>query len=213
MNLYCQQNKLKANVFKMTKLQKQIMGISEKAFEIPPMYQNDEEVYASFNEFISRLEEVKLTDRLRNILQNINIYNTAKIYINARYYTNVSTYVYGGWGVIESAIERYLCNTIAGKGQSKVKKIENAKKDNKFMSVKELDSIVAEYEPDYFNAPYIDDDDNAVKAFGGQGVLGYFNKMSELLADVSLYTIDYNSDDSLIENKESALRIKNSWMI
>ena len=52
MNLYCQQNKLKANVFKMTKLQKQIMGISEKAFEIPPMYQNDEEVYASFNEFI-----------------------------------------------------------------------------------------------------------------------------------------------------------------
>ena len=37
-----------------------------------------------------------------------------------------------------------------------------------------------------------------VKAFGGQGVLGYFNKMSELLADVSLYTIDYNSDDSLI---------------
>lgn len=46
-------------------------------------------------------------------------------------------------GVIESAIERYLCNTIAGKGQSKVKKIENAKKDNKFMSVKELDSIVA----------------------------------------------------------------------
>ena len=208
MNMYCQQNKLKANVFKMTKLQKQIMGISEKAFEIPPMYQNDEEVYASFNEFISRLEEVKLTDRLRNILQNINIYNTAKIYINARYYTNVSTYVYGGWGVIESAIERYLCNTIAGKGQSKVKKIENAKKDNKFMSVKELDSIVAEYEPDYFNAPYIDDDDNAVKAFGGQGVLGYFNKMSELLADVSLYTIDYNSDDSLIENKESALRIK-----
>ena len=208
MNLYCQQNKLKANVFKMTKLQKQIMGISEKAFEIPPMYQNDEEVYASFNEFISRLEEVKLTDRLRNILQNINIYNTAKIYINARYYTNVSSYVYGGWGVIDSAIERYLYNTIAGKGQSKVKKIENAKKDNKFMSVKELDSIVAEYEPDYFNAPYIDDDDNAVKAFGGQGVLGYFNKMSELLADVSLYTIDYNSDDSLIENKESALRIK-----
>ena len=161
MNLYCQQNKFKANIFKMMKLQKQIMGISEKVFEIPPMYQNDEEVYASFNEFISRLEEVKLTDRLRNILQNINIYNTA-----------------------------------------------NAKKDNKFMSVKELDSIVAEYEPDYFNAPYIDDDDNAVKAFGGQGVLGYFNKMSELLADVSLYTIDYNSDDSLIENKESALRIK-----
>ena len=39
-------------------------------------------------------------------------------------------------------------------------------------------------------------------------MLGYFNKMSELLADVSLYTIDYNSDDSLIENKESALRIK-----
>lgn len=184
------------------------MGISEKAFEIPPMYQNDEEVYASFNEFISRLEEVKLTDRLINILQNINIYNTAKIYINARYYTNVSSYVYGGWGAIDSAIERYLYNTIAGKGQSKVKKIENAKKDNKFMSVKELDSIVAEYEPDYFNAPYIDDDDNAVKAFGGQGVLGYFNKMSELLADVSLYTIDYNSDDSLIENKESALRIK-----
>lgn len=208
MNLYCQQNKFKANIFKMMKIQKQIMGISEKAFEIPPMYQNDEEVYASFNEFISRLEEVKLTDRLRNILQNSNIYDTAKIYINARYYTNVSSYVYGGWGVIDSAIERYLYNTIAGKGQSKVKKIENAKKDNKFMSVKELDSIVAEYEPDYFNAPYIDDDDNAVKAFGGQGVLGYFNKMSELLADVSLYTIDYNSDDSLIENKESALRIK-----
>ena len=120
----------------------------------------------------------------------------------------MSSYVYGGCGVIDSAIERYLYNTIAGKGQIKVKKIENAKKDNKFMSVKELDSIVAEYEPDYFNAPYFDDDDNAVKAFGGQGVLGYFNKMSELLADVSLYTIDYNSDDSLIENKESALRIK-----
>lgn len=208
MNLYCQQNKLKANVFKMTKLQKQIMGISEKAFEIPPMYQNDEEVYATFNGFISRLEEVKLTDRLGNVLQNSNIYDTAKIYINARCYTNVSSYVYGGWGVIESAIERYWYNTIAGKGQSKAKKIEKAKKDNKFMSVKELDSIVAEYEPDYFNAPYIDDDDNAVKAFGGQGVLGYFNKMSELLAAVSLYTIDYNSDDSLIENKESALRIK-----
>ena len=50
------------------------MGISEKAFEIPPMYQNDEEVYASFNEFISRLEEVKLTDRLRNIFAEHLIY-------------------------------------------------------------------------------------------------------------------------------------------
>lgn len=207
MNLYCQQNKLKANVFKMTKLQKQIMGISEKAFEIPPMYQNDEEVYAAFNGFISRLEEVKLIDRLGNVLQNSNIYDTAKIYINARYYTNVSTYVYGGWGVIESAIERYLCNTIAGKGQSKVKKIENAKKDNKFMSVKELDSIVAEYEPDYFNASNMDDD-NSGRAFSGHGVLGYFNKMSKLLANMSLHTITYDSGDSLIENKETALNIK-----
>lgn len=207
MNLYCQQNKLKANVFKMTKLQKQIMGISEKAFEIPPMYQNDEEVYAAFNGFISRLEEVKMTDRLGNVLQNSNIYDTAKIYINARCYTNVSSYVYGGWGVIESAIERYWYNTIAGKGQSKAKKIEKAKKDNKFMSVKELDSIVSEYEPDYFNASNMDDD-NSGRAFSGHGVLGYFNKMSKLLANMSLHTITYDSGDSLIENKETALNIK-----
>ena len=207
MNLYCQQNKLKANVFKMTKLQKQIMGISEKAFEIPSMYQNDEEVYAAFNGFISRLEEVKLIDRLGNILQNSNIYDTAKIYINARYYTNVSSYVYGGWGVIESAIERYWYNTIAGKGQSKAKKIEKAKKDNKFMSVKELDSIVSDYDPDYFNASNMDDD-NSGRAFSGHGVLGYFNKMSKLLANMSLHTITYDSGDSLIENKETALNIK-----
>lgn len=207
MNLYCQQNKLKANVFKMTKLQKQIMGISEKAFEIPSMYQNDEEVYAAFNGFISRLEEVKLIDRLGNILQNSNIYDTAKIYINARYYTNVSSYVYGGWGVIESAIERYWYNTIAGKCQSKAKKIEKAKKDNKFMSVKELDSIVSDYEPDYFNASNMDDD-NSGRAFSGHGVLGYFNKMSKLLANMSLHTITYDSGDSLIENKETALNIK-----
>ncbi len=207
MNLYCQQNKLKANVFKMTKLQKQIMGISEKAFEIPPMYQNDEEVYAAFNGFISRLEEVKLIDRLGNVLQDSNIYDTAKIYINARCYTNVSGYVYGGWGVIESAIERYWYNTIAGKGQSKAKKIEKAKKDNKFMSVKELDSIVSDYEPDYFNASNMDDD-NSGRAFSGHGVLGYFNKMSKLLANMSLNTITYDSGDSLIENKETALNIK-----
>lgn len=207
MNLYCQQNKLKANVFKMAKLQKQIMGISEKAFEIPLMYQNDEEVYAAFNGFISRLEEVKLIDRLGNVLQNSNIYDTAKIYINARCYTNVSSYVYGGWGVIESAIERYWYNTIAGKGQSKVKKIEKAKKDNKFMSVKELDSIVSDYEPDYFNASNMDDD-NSGRAFSGHGVLGYFNKMSKLLANMSLHTITYDSGDSLIENKETALNIK-----
>lgn len=207
MNLYCQQNKLKANVFKMTKLQKQIMGISEKAFEIPPMYQNDEEVYAAFNGFISRLEEVKLIDRLGNVLQNSNIYDTAKIYINARCYTNVSSYVYGGWGVIESAIERYWYNTIAGKGQSKAKKIEKAKKDNKFMSVKELDSVVSDYEPDYFNASNMDDD-NSGRAFSGHGVLGYFNKMSKLLANMSLHTITYDSGDSLIENKETALNIK-----
>lgn len=207
MNLYCQQNKLKANVFKMTKLQKQIMGISEKAFEIPPMYQNDEEVYAAFNGFISRLEEVKLIDRLGNVLQDSNIYDTAKIYINARCYTNVSSYVYGGWGVIESAIERYWYNTIAGKGQSKAKKIEKAKKDNKFMSVKELDSIVSDYEPDYFNASNMDDD-NSGRAFSGHGVLGYFNKMSKLLANMSLNTITYDSGDSLIENKETALNIK-----
>lgn len=207
MNLYCQQNKLKANVFKMAKLQKQIMGISEKAFEIPPMYQNDEEVYAAFNGFISRLEEVKLIDRLGNVLQNSNIYDTAKIYINARCYTNVSSYVYGGWGVIELAIERYWYNTIAGKGQSKAKKIEKAKKDNKFMSVKELDSIVSDYEPDYFNASNMDDD-NSGRAFSGHGVLGYFNKMSKLLANMSLHTITYDSGDSLIENKETALNIK-----
>lgn len=207
MNLYCQQNKLKANVFKMTKLQKQIMGISEKAFEIPPTYQNDEEVYAAFNGFISRLEEVKLIDRLGNVLQDSNIYDTAKIYINARCYTNVSSYVYGGWGVIESAIERYWYNTIAGKGQSKAKKIEKAKKDNKFMSVKELDSIVSDYEPDYFNASNMDDD-NSGRAFSGHGVLGYFNKMSKLLANMSLHTITYDSGDSLIENKETALNIK-----
>ena len=207
MNLYCQQNKLKANVFKMAKLQKQIMGISEKAFEIPPMYQNDEEVYAAFNGFISRLEEVKLIDRLGNVLQNSNIYDTAKIYINARCYTNVSSYVYGGWGVIESAIERYWYNTIAGKGQSKAKKIEKAKKDNKFMSVKELDSIVSDYESDYFNASNMDDD-NSGRAFSGHGVLGYFNKMSKLLANMSLHTITYDSGDSLIENKETALNIK-----
>lgn len=115
--------------------------------------------------------------------------------------------MYGGWGVIESAIERYWYNTIAGKGQSKAKKIEKAKKDNKFMSVKELDSIVSDYEPDYFNASNMDDD-NSGRAFSGHGVLGYFNKMSKLLANMSLHTITYDSGDSLIENKETALNIK-----
>lgn len=119
----------------------------------------------------------------------------------------MSSYVYGGWGVIESAIERYWYNTIAGKGQSKAKKIEKAKKDNKFMSVKELDSIVSDYEPDYFNASNMDDD-NSGRAFSGHGVLGYFNKMSKLLANMSLHTITYDSGDSLIENKETALNIK-----
>ena len=109
--------------------------------------------------------------------------------------------------MIESAIERYWYNTIAGKGQSKAKKIEKAKKDNKFMSVKELDSIVSDYEPDYFNASNMDDD-NSGRAFSGHGVLGYFNKMSKLLANMSLHTITYDSGDSLIENKETALNIK-----
>ena len=75
------------------------------------------------------------------------------------------------------------------------------------MSVKELDSIVAEYEPDYFNASNMDDD-NSGRAFSGHGVLGYFNKMSKLLANMSLHTITYDSGDSLIENKETALNIK-----
>ena len=75
------------------------------------------------------------------------------------------------------------------------------------MSVKELDSIVSDYEPDYFNASNMDDD-NSGRAFSGHGVLGYFNKMSKLLANMSLHTITYDSGDSLIENKETALNIK-----
>ena len=52
------------------------------------------------------------------------------------------------------------------------------------------------------------DDDNSGRAFSGHGVLGYFNKMSKLLANMSLHTITYDSGDSLIENKETALNIK-----
>ena len=70
----------------MRKLHKQILAKAESSFEIPLMYENDEEVYKTVNAFISNVNSKDIFARLKLLGESVGEYDLSRIYISGKYY-------------------------------------------------------------------------------------------------------------------------------
>ena len=142
MNLFCQQRKVSRARYRMRTLHKQILCESQSAFEIPRMYENDEEVYASINEFTQNLKDKDILGRLQALGSNVSEYDLGRVYINAKNFSQISQFISGRWNLIEQ------CQIEAFSRKSKKKdenKLQKAIKKVKQYSLQELLELINDY--------------------------------------------------------------------
>lgn len=195
MNLYCQQTKSNINLFRMRKLHKQILAKSESSFEIPLMYENDEEVYKSVNAFISNVNSKDIFARLKILGESVGEYDLSRIYISGKYYESLSICISGKWDVIKNCLTEFYKENIPGKGKTKDEKVRKAVSSDNFKSLKGIDDLVSMYGQE-------SNKDNKII------------KSSKYIADIvdivsePISCLEYNSGVNLIEDEKKSTEIK-----
>lgn len=192
MNLYCQQTKENKNLYRMKKLQKQILSITMSTFEIPSKFANDKDVYDTINKFIYNLNAKNIFGRLSRIGRELEGYDLSRIYITQKSYEDVSQYVYGNWNVIDSCIAKYYEEHITGNAKSKEAKIKTAIKNDKFKSINDINTLIVKY----------NNKDN------NKDVKEYIEQINNIVITDELQNLEYNPEISLIESEDSATQIK-----
>lgn len=192
MNLYCQQRKEPIAMYRMKKLHKQILCKSESAFEIPHMYENDEEVYCSINSFISMLRERSVINRLIDIGENIPSYDLSKIYIKTKIVSNVSMYISHQWNLIELCQRRALDKKYKGNEN----KINDELKKITYYSIQDLINLVNQY--------YVELDNCQLE----HEVVDYIYQIADTAQLLELKEFEVNSHTSLLSDEETATEIK-----
>ena len=197
MNLYCQQTK-KKNLFKMNRLNKQILSESGSLFELDK-YEDDNEVYNSINSFIANINEKKITERLAHIADSVEEYDLERVYITSKAYNDISKCMFGSdnWYVIRQCLEIYYGEHISKKAKNRDEKIREAIKKEKYRSINSIDLLIKQFYVQNANSKeYI-------------SVSEYIKHGRELLRS-ELRIIHRNEHVKLIEDKEKTEEIKNT---
>ncbi len=142
MNLYCHQTKEKSAKFTMRSLHKQILSESKTSFEIPRMFENDDEVYVSINEFSNKLENV--FGNIKCIYENVKEYDLNKIYISSKFFTAISKYISGDWQLIERCQGEYF--SAKSRRKKTEEKIKEDIKKIKAYSIQQLKELLDAYD-------------------------------------------------------------------
>ena len=194
MNLYYQQTKEKTGRYLMKKLHKQILSISSTRYEVPHMYENDDEVYDSINSFVKRLkDDSKLKSMIGNLLKKSQLYDYDEIFVDAKRYESVSTTISGSWDTVVRCITRYYDeNTVTKKDRQK--KIENKVKNEKYRSLTGIYKVVMSYE--------------SREKFKSTNEYEYLHELEKIYNDDKLQLIEHYGSKKLIEDDVKIAEIK-----
>lgn len=191
MNLYCQKNKLNKNLYKMRKLQKQILSITQSNFDIPEQFENDEEIYSSINCFINKIKQAKIKERLMELGKNTEQYDFEKIYISSKYFSDISMFLCGDWAEIQDCLTGYFQEQIHG-GSNKDEKIKKAVKSVNYLSLSQVTKIIAEFSVK----------DNI------ESVENYISHIYEIVEQIELKELIYDPKINFIENDSKIQEMK-----
>lgn len=195
MNLYCQQTKSNINLFRMRKLHKQILAKAESSFEIPLMYENDEEVYKTVNAFISNVNSKDIFARLKLLGESVGEYDLSRIYISGKYYESLSICISGKWDVIKNCLTEFYKENIPGKGKTKDEKVRKAVNNDKYKSLKDIDDLISEYGQES------NKDNKIIKSSK------YITDIVDIVSE-PISCLEYNSGVNLIEDEKKSTEIK-----
>ena len=195
MNLYCQQTKSNINLFRMRKLHKQILAKAESSFEIPLMYENDEEVYKTVNAFISNVNSKDIFARLKLLGKSVGEYDLSRIYISGKYYESLSICISGKWDVIKNCLTEFYKENIPGKGKTKDEKVRKAVNNDKYKSLEDIDDLISEYGQES------NKDNKIIKSSK------YITDIVDIVSE-PISCLEYNSGVNLIEDEKKSTEIK-----
>lgn len=195
MNLYCQQTKSNINLFRMRKLHKQILAKAESSFEIPLMYENDEEVYKTVNAFISNVNSKDIFARLKLLGESVGEYDLSRIYISGKYYESLSICISGKWDVIKNCLTEFYKENVPGKGKTKDEKVRKAVNNDKYKSLEDIDDLISEYGQES------NKDNKIIKSSK------YITDIVDIVSE-PISCLEYNSGVNLIEDEKKSTEIK-----
>lgn len=195
MNLYCQQTKSNINLFRMRKLHKQILAKAESSFEIPLMYENDEEVYKTVNAFISNVNSKDIFARLKLLGESVGEYDLSRIYISGKNYESLSICISGKWDVIKNCLTEFYKENVPGKGKTKDEKVRKAVNNDKYKSLKDIDDLISEYGQES------NKDNKIIKSSK------YITDIVDIVSE-PISCLEYNSGVNLIEDEKKSTEIK-----
>lgn len=153
-NLYYQKNKEDAGKrMRMVLLYKQILSDRDSLVEIPEVFEKDEEIKKSIEEYMKSIyvfnfdgEDVDAFEKIKEILDKIEEFDTAKIYLNRRSLTETSNTLYGDWQTINLAIRNY--DEQEQNIRKKQKKKDNSGNKNKEYSLAYIRTALDNYLPE-----------------------------------------------------------------
>ncbi|MEG1642078.1 MAG: type V CRISPR-associated protein Cas12a/Cpf1 [Synergistaceae bacterium] len=198
-NLFRQQHKdnmPKGTSFKMLLLFKQILSDRETLSFIPEKFLDDKEVLDTINALGDDFSKTNLYSEIRNLLSNIDEYDTTKIYVENKNREKLSPELLGNWEALKNAQIAYKENEIGSPEKStNLKKIEKYLKQKTY-SLKEINEAISFYmgeEKDY-TKQYIDNLLSDISA-----IEKYQNKFNELK----------DKETNLLENENEIEIVKN----
>ncbi|MDD4968682.1 MAG: type V CRISPR-associated protein Cas12a/Cpf1 [Paludibacter sp.] len=134
-NLYNQTAKKENRIPKLKPLFKQILSDRSSVSFIPEEFADDTEVLESIEKFYQEIDNQVLNKimegerSLKELLQNLNDYDLAKIYIrNDVSLTDISQKIFGDWGIFQKALNRWYELNYKGKAKIGTEKYEDEQK-------------------------------------------------------------------------------------
>lgn len=149
-NLFNQKNPqsaLSKSVTRMSYLHKQILSDRERLSFINDQYVDDKSVYDSLGYFSDRMNQVRWTERLCELMSTERQYDYEKIYINEKELNSLSIRLYGDWNYLKKTLRELKTETenIDLSKKKNVEKLERWLKSEAF-SVAVLDRAVSHAE-------------------------------------------------------------------
>lgn len=128
---------------KLLPLYKQILSHSKTKSFVPRMFENDDEMKKSISDFIGRISDENILQRVAYLFWEIGEYDASKIYLNSKDIAFTSKELYDNWAVLGELMQQFKGESIGDPNLEKTRK-----KVDKWLSSKEftlkdiLDSIV-----------------------------------------------------------------------
>ena len=149
LNLYYQKVSDKDKI-KMSLLYKQILSENQSRSFIPRMFDSDEEVISSINDFYDSIK-LDTLQRAAYLIGNYKEYDTSKIYLDQNYIANVSLTLFGSWEVLGGLLQIYKANEIGDPNMEKTRKKVDKWLASKEFTLKEIiDAIEKDPKEDAF---------------------------------------------------------------